>query len=203
LRIILGDHMKLRFKTVFCLALLELTCLVLPNASRADSFDWTYQGTMNNIGSGILDSGRGELTTANGVITGLSGTFNGLGIAALVPPGGLFGNDNLLLLPPAPLYLTPGGFSFLDSAGTQFNIYAVLGTQCTCGPSGCVCVPDNVYGSISDNGINNDIGNFTLTPIIGTPEPAAIAMLLPAVLGFGLFLACKQLSGHRSCRQIQ
>jgi hypothetical protein len=198
LRIILGDHMKLRFKTVFCFALLGLTCLVLPNASRADSFDWTYQGTMNNIGSGILDSGSGELTTANGVITGLSGTFNGLGIAGLVPPAGLFGNDNLLLLPPAPLYVTQNGFSFLDSAGTQFNVYAVFGTTCI----GSFCLPYNVYGSISDNGINNDIGNFTLTPIIGTPEPAAIAMLLPAVLGLGLFLAWKQLSGHRSCRQI-
>ena len=175
--------------------LLGFLCLLLPNSATADSFDWTYQGTMFPIVPGILDSGGGELTTTNGVITEVSGTFNGLAIVALVPPGGLFANDNLLLIPPAPLFVTPGGFSFLDSAGTQFNIYASLGTQCTCGPSGCVCVPYNLYGSIADNGINNDLGNFTLTPI-ATPEPAAMAMLLPAALGFGLFLGWKRLGIH-------
>jgi hypothetical protein len=185
--------MNFRQKVPLFFGLFGFLCLLLPNAAKADSFDWTYQGTMLGIPSGILDSGSGELTTTGGVITGLSGTFNGLDITALLPPGAFVGNDNVLLIPPAPLYLTPGGFSFLDSAGTQFNIYAVLGTQCTCGPSGCVCVPYDVYGSISDNGINNDIGNFTLTPFIATPEPAAMAMLLPAVVGFGLLFAWKRL----------
>jgi hypothetical protein len=180
--------MTFRQKVPLFLGLLGFLCLLLPNTATADSFDWTYQGTMSNVASGILDSGSGELTTTNGVITELSGTFNGLAIASLVVPGGLFGNDNLLLIPPAPLFVTPGGFSFLDSAGAQFNIYAALGTQCTCGPSGCVCVPFDVYGSISDNGIDSDVGDFTLMPVIATPEPAAITMLLPAVLAFGLLL---------------
>jgi hypothetical protein len=193
--------MNLRLKTPLFFALLGLFCLLLPNTARADSFDWTYQGTMLNIADGVLDSGSGELTTTDGVITGLSGTFNGLDITALLPPGAFVGNDNLLLIPPAPLYLTQGGFSFLDSDGTQFNIYAVLGTQCTCGPSGCVCVPYNLYGSISDNGINNDVGNFTLTPIAATPEPATITMLLAGVLGLSLFLQWNR-PGTRVCRQI-
>jgi hypothetical protein len=185
--------MTFRQKVPLFLGLLGFLCLLLPNTTMADSFDWTYQGTESNVASGILDSGSGDLTTTNGVITELSGTFNGLAIASLVLPGGLFGNDNLLLIPPAPLFVTPGGFSFLDSAGTQFNIYAALGTQCTCGPSGCVCVPFDLYGSISDNGIDSDLGDFTLMPVIATPEPAGITMLLPAVLGLGLLLVWRRL----------
>jgi hypothetical protein len=195
--------MNFRQKAPLFFGLLGFLCLLLPNSATADSFDWTYQGTMLNILGGILDSGSGELTTTNGVITGLSGTFNGSAIAGLLPPGAFVGNDNLLLIPPAPLFITQGGFSFLDSAGTQFNIYAVLGTQCTCGPSGCVCVPYDVYGSISDNGINNDIGNFTLTPAIATPEPTVVAMLLPVVFGFGLLLGWKRFGTQVFCRRIQ
>ena len=194
--------MNFRQKLPLFFALFGFLCLILPNTATADSFDWTYQGTMLNIPGGILDFGGGELTTTNGVITEISGMFDGLAITALVPPGGLFANDNLLVLPPAPLFVTQGGFSFLDSAGTQFNIYAVLGTFCTCGPFGCVCVPDDLYGSIADNGINNDIGNFTLTPI-ATPEPAAMAMLLPAVLGFGLLLGWRRLGTQVFYRRIQ
>ena len=192
--------MNFRLKIPLFLGLLGLFCLLLPYTATADSFDWTYQGTINNLGGVLLDSGSGELTTTNGVITGISGTFNGLAIAGLFPPGALAGNDNLLLIPPAPLYVTPGGFSFLDSAGTGFNIYASLGTECTCGPSGCVCVPSDLYGSVSDNGINNDFGNFTLTPNTATPEPAATAMLLPVVLGFGLLLGWNRLRTQVSRR---
>jgi len=181
--------MNFRLKIPLFLGLLGLFCLILPSTARADSFDWTYQGTM--LLSGVLSSGSGELTTTDAVITELSGTFNGLTIASLVPPGGLFGNDNVLLIPPAPLYVTQNGFSFLDSAGDQINIYAAFGTQCRCGPAGCVCVPDNLYDSISDDG-NSDLGNFTLTPVLATPEPAAMAMLLPTVLGFGLLLVWRR-----------
>lgn len=183
--------MKLRFRTVFCFALLGLTCLVLPNASKADSFDWTYQGAMPVSSNGILNFGSGELTTTNGFVSELSGTFDGLAIAGLLPPGAFAENDNLLLVPAAPLYVTPDGFSFVDSAGTQFNIYASLGTQCNCGPSGCVCTPYNLYGAVNADGVDSDLGNFTLTANIATPEPTVMAMLFPVVLGFGLFLAWK------------
>jgi len=191
--------MSFRRKLPLFFGLLGFFYLLLPNTATADSFDWTYQGTMPNIPGGVLDSGSGELTTTNGVITGLSGTFKGLAIAGLLPPGAFAGNDNLLLIPPAPLFLTPGGFSFLDSAGTPFNIYASGGTQCTCGPFGCVCIPFNVYASVSDNGISDDIGNFALAPI-ATPEPAAMAMLLPAVLAFGLLLGWNRLRTQVSRR---
>ena len=130
------------------------------------------------------------MNTTNGVITGLSGTFNGLAITALLAPGASFGNDNLFQIPPAPLYLTPNGVSFQDSAGDQINIYAALGTMCTF--PGPVCVPFNLYGSISDDG-NSDVGNFTLAPVIATPEPGTAAMLLTAVLFFGLSLRGKRL----------
>jgi len=180
--------MNLRLNRPLFFGLLGLFCLLLPGTAKADSFDWTYQGTM--LLSGQLSSGSGELDTTDGVIAGLSGTFNGLAITALLAPGVSFGNDNLLQIPPAPLYVTPNGFSFLDSAGDQINIYAALGTQCTF--PGPVCVPDNVYGSISDDG-NSDLGNFTLAPVMAAPEPGTATMLLPAVLFFGLFLRRKRL----------
>lgn len=190
--------MNFRQKLPLFFGLLGFFCLLLPNTATADSFDWTYQGTM--VLSGPLSSGSGELTTTNGIITGLSGTFNGLAITALLPPGAFAGNDNVLQIPGAPLLLTVNGFSFLDSAGDQSNIFGSEGTQCICGPSGCVCVPFNIYASVSDNGINADFGNFTLTPIMATPEPATTTMLLVA---FGLLLGWKRLGSRVFYHRIQ
>ena len=177
--------MDLRLSRPLFFGLLGLLCLLLPSSAKADSFDWTYQGTL--LLAGELSSGSGELNTTDGVITGLSGTFNGLAITALLSPGAAFGNDNLLQIPPAPLYVTPNGFSFLDSAGDQINIYAALGTTCI----GSFCFPDNSYASISFDG-NSDLGNFTLAPVMATSEPGTTTMLLPAVLFFGLFLRWKR-----------
>jgi len=184
--------MKLRFSTIFCFAFLGLTCLVLPNASKADSFDWTYQGIQTSVPVPPINFGSGELTTTDGVITELSGTFDGLAIAGLLPLGAFAGNDNLLLVPAAPLYVTMNGFSFVDSAGTQFNIYASLGTQCQCVGSVCTCVPDNLYVALNGDTFDFDFGDFTLTPNTPTPEPSAMAMLLPVILGFALFLVWKR-----------
>ncbi len=170
--------MDLRLSRHLFFGLLGVLCLLLPSTAKADSFDWTYQGTF--LLSGVLSSGGGELSTTDGVITELSGTFNGLAITALLPPGAAFGNDNLLQIPPAPLFVTPNGFSFLDSAGNQINIYAALG------------VPFNFYASVSFDG-NSDLGNFTLAPVVATPEPGTATMLLSAVLFFGLFLQRKRL----------
>jgi hypothetical protein len=186
--------MKLRFSTALCFALLGLACLVVPSASKADSFDWSYQGTLPDTANGPLNFGSGELTTTNGVITELSGTFDGLAIESLLAPSAFAGNDNLLLLPAAPWYLTQGGFSFLDSTGAEFNIYGgVVLTSCTCGPSGCYdCTSTNLYATTNFDSSIADIGNFTVTPVAKTPEPSAMAMLLPVALGIAPFLLCKR-----------
>ncbi len=159
--------MKLRFNAILCFTLLGLTCLALPAASKADSFDWNYQGTLPGDPSGLLYFGTGELTTTDGVITELSGTFDGLAISALLAPGAFAGNDNLLLLPADPWYLTSGGFSFLNSAGAEFNIYGgIVDTACSCGPSGCYdCTTSNIYGTTNFDSSIADAGNFTVTPI--------------------------------------
>ena len=182
--------MNLRLNRPLFFGLLGVLCLLLPGAAKADSFDWTYQGI--DLLNGVLSSGSGELDATDGIITGISGTFNGLAITALVAPGGPLGNDNILQIPPAPLYFTPGGVSFLESAGDQINIFAAIGMECTF--PGPVCVPtgDNRYGSLSDDG-NFDLGIFTLTPVMAAPEPGTAIMLLPAVLFFGLFLRWKRL----------
>jgi hypothetical protein len=182
--------MNLQLNRHLFFGLFGVLCLLLPGTAKADSFDWTYQGT--ELLSGVLSSGSGELDATDGIVTGISGTFNGLAITALVAPGGPLGNDNILQIPPAPLYFTPGGVSFLDSAGDQINIFGAIGMECTF--PGPVCVPDgdNMYGSLSDDG-NFDLGNFTLAPLVATPEPGTATMLLSAVLFFGLFLERKRL----------
>jgi hypothetical protein len=185
--------MKLRSNTALCFALLGLSCLAVPSASKADSFDWTYQGIQPPFPVPPINSGNGELTETNGVITEISGTFNGVPIAGLLPVNAFAGNDNLLLLPAAPLYVTMNGFSFLDSAGTQYNIYASLGEDCQCSGSSCICVPDNMYVALNGSTFGFDFGDFTLTPIAGTPEPSSMAMLLPVALGFALFFLWKRM----------
>lgn len=192
--------MKLRLNAVLCFALLGLACLVLPNASKADSYDWSYQGTLPAASSGLLNSGSGELTTTDGVITELSGTFDGLAISTLLAPGAFAGNDNLLLPPTAPWYLTQGGFSFLDSTGAEFNIYGgVVLTGCTCGPDGCYdCTSSNIYGVTNFDSSIADTANFTVTLIATTPEPSIMSMLLPVALGFALFLARKRIQAKLS-----
>jgi hypothetical protein len=184
---------NLRARVVSCLAIIGLTCLLFPNASKADSFDWSYQGILPGAPSGNLNFGSGELTTTNGVITELSGTFDGLTIADLLPPGSFAGNDNLLIFPAAPWYLTSGGFSFVV-AGAEFNLYGgVVNTTCTCGPSGCFnCFTSNVYGTTNADSSIADVGNFTVTPNIATPEPSSMAMLFPTLLGFALILVWKR-----------
>jgi hypothetical protein len=164
---------------------------VLPTASKADSFDWTYQGT-GTIYNIPLNSGSGELTTTDGVITEVSGTFNGLAITGLLPPGTFAENDNVLLFPAAPLYLTFGGFSFVDSADTQWNIYGSVGTQCQCEGSICICIPYNSYVAINGDQLVFDYGIFTLTPLTTTPEPSIIVMLLAGILAIALVLMGKR-----------
>jgi len=176
--------MNLRLRTPWFFGLIGFFFLLLPNIARADSFTWTYQGTQ--LLSGVLSSASGELTTTDGIITELSGTINGLAITALLAPGAFAANDNVLLLPPAPLFVTEAGFSFLDSAGDQINIFAVLGSPCAGLPPDVICSPTNTYASISDDG-NVDLGNFTLSPVTATREPGTLAML-SSVLALSLFM---------------
>ena len=188
--------MNLRFKTALFFALFGLICLLLPNMARADSFDWTYQGTTVLVGP--LNSGSGVITTTDGVITGISGVFNGSAITALLPPEAFLGNDNVLLIPPSPLYLTIKGFSFENAAGNQVNIYGSIGTQCE--GNGSACVPYDVYLAAIDNGLI-DIGDFTVTPIAVTPEPGTVTLLLAAALSLGLFLQLNRIWA-RDCTQV-
>jgi len=185
----------LRARVVCYLAIIGLACVTFPNASKADSFDWSYQGTLP--GPSGLNFGSGELSTTNGIITELSGTFDGLAITGLLAPGSFAGNDNVLIFPAAPWFLTLGGFSFLVE-GAEFNLYGgVVDTTCTCGPSGCFdCFTTNVYGSTNADGSIADSGDFTVTPNIATPEPSSIAMLFPTLLGFALILAWKRSKAH-------
>ena len=165
--------MKSRLKPFSCFALLGLLWLLLPSLAKADSFAWTYEGSFLFVGPPV--SGSGMLTTANGVIVGMSGTFDGEAITSLIAPGDFDQNDNVLIFPGAPLLLTTGGVSFVESVGTEINLYG----------DPFVTDPQLQYGVLNDS---NDagLGIFTVTPAAAVPEAGTSTLLLVGALGLAL-----------------
>jgi hypothetical protein len=165
--------MNFRLKSLSAFGLLVFLCLLLPNVAKADSFAWTYEGSFLFVGP--LISGSGILTTANGVIVAMSGTFDGEAITSLIAPGDFDQNDNVLIFPGAPLLLTTGGVSFIESVGTQINLYG----------DPFVTDPQLQYGVLTDS---NDVGLgiFTITPAAAVPEAGTSTLLLVGVLGLVL-----------------
>ena len=164
--------MNFRLKSLSAFSLLASFCLLLPNVAKADSFARTYQGIF--LVNGTLNSGSGVLTTANGVMVGMGGTFDGETITGLIAPGDFDQNDNVLIFPSAPLLLTTGGVSFVDSVGTQINLYGdPFSTD-----------PKLQYGVLTDSN-NDDLGILTVTPA-AAPEPSTITLLLVGALGLAI-----------------
>jgi hypothetical protein len=97
--------MKKVFLVLFALA----TALAISPVASAQNYDFTFTGV--NSGSDPNASGIGTLTVVGGVVTGLTGTFDGTFAMNLVAPGGYAGNDNLFFA---------GGPPYFDFAGISF-----------------------------------------------------------------------------------
>lgn len=143
-------------KTFLSLLLVFLATVSL----HAESYDWTYSGSLNS-GSGTLDA---TATGTNGayLVSDLAGEFNSLSIVSLAPPDTIAGNDNLVFPGQVPL-IDFDGLAFTTSLGQSWNLFYSAGT----------------YQSADPNNVNaGDLGTFTLTLV---PEPSAFALVALAV----------------------
>ena len=131
-------------------------------------------------GNNLVSSGSGEffadVSGSNWLITGISGTADGLAITSLFAPGGFAGNDNLILTPSyGPDF---NGISFSTGA-TNYNLY----------------IDDGSYLPLGTNSICTSCGGGNETPInltiAGVPEPSTWAMLILGFAGIG-FMAYRR-----------
>ena len=154
----------------FSVGTLALALLLCPLA-RATSLGWSY------IASG--SSGMGQLTaTAIGkgqfLITSFTGTYNGLTIGALLPPGALEAgvglqsgaicpaNDNILFIRGP--FLDCAGIAF-NAGGLEVNLYYLGPTFLYATTNRDIATGNAVFG--------NSGGVFAVTPV---PEPSTLAL---------------------------
>ena len=149
-----------------------LAATVLASPASAATFLFTFEGDGSADASGTLTTEDTPNISGGLLITGISGTYRGAPITALLAPGTFGGNDNLLF-PDAPSLLR-FSFTFLSGAPQPANIFAT-----TLVASG--------YG-VLEAGENIAAGTFTATrvqtppPVGAIPEPDTWALML---LGFG------------------
>jgi hypothetical protein len=132
-------------------------------------WNWSFSGFNNITGSGTLTTN--DLSGSSYLITAITGTWDGNSITGLAPvdtccgPPGSPLNDNLLLS--GSPQLDDAGFAF-DISGGALNIFF----------EGIYAVNNAVPDTISE-------GSFSATQTAGVPEPASLALLGTALLGFG------------------
>ena len=172
--------------------------LAIPAAANADVFDFTFTGSGNSsiTASGTITTGQdnpvGSFFTPSQLITGLTGTYNGHEITALLAQGSFFGNDNILYYPSSQVYM--GQPTYLDIKGVAFTTDNNRTIDFYFGLGG--------YGTINQapngNRSSNIGGTFTITPTAtgAVPEPASWAMMLT---GFGAMGGALRL-GRRNFR---
>ena len=141
-------------KSALAAAVLAATCMATPASAAQFLFDYSGEGEFGT------DNVTGTLTVADtanqfggSLITGISGTINGIAIDGLLAPGAFQRNDNLLF-PNNPILLSFDGFSF-SAGGTQQNIFGAGGAG-------------EIYALAF-----RSTGNFTIQQI-GNPQTPAI-----------------------------
>lgn len=169
-------------------AILLSVCLLALGTAAADTFDFTYTGSLYSA-SGTLTAtanGDGSFTATSG-----TGLYNGQAISLIANPGGTsmtsvtLGyvnysyDDQLFPVSASPYVLDGDGLLFSFDIGGPGGATAVN----ICGSSNCTfnANPLTPYGSILNGSSTvTDSGKFTLKAV---PEPSAAAFLGLALFG--------------------
>jgi hypothetical protein len=150
------------------------SALSLPVAAHAATFNLTF--TDSSGSNSVSLTGNATGTVNQYLITGASGTIDGLNVTLLAPgtyPSNDSPNDNLLSYPTTP-YLDFSGIAFELGTTEFYNLYA----------NG-----NNYYEISGPSSHTTDTGetsylvsNVSVTPA-ATPEPGSIALLGTGLLG--------------------
>jgi hypothetical protein len=158
------------FEVPALVAVLALAAATPAQAGQIFAFNYSLPGTgltpMAVSASGFFATT--DLSAGSYTVTGVWGTWNGVAITGITPPGG-FGSNNNLLFPAAPL---------VDSNGLGFTVNGV-------GDDGAGNV--NLYYTgtgYTENSPNVGVGSdFSITPATPTPVFFNFSYSLP---GFGI-----------------
>ena len=146
--------------------------VLLTGSARADVI-WNWSFSLGTVTAGGTLT-TNDLSGDSYLITGISGTWNGTAITALLVPGTCCStppNDNLLL--DASTQLDAEGFAFDPPGLTNENIY---------------------FDSFNTNSYSYTNGSFffvggTFSPVIASssiPEPASLAIFTTGLIGLGI-----------------
>jgi PEP-CTERM motif len=136
--------------------------------SQADAISFSYSGDGVAVSGILLGDNNGNGTWS---ITGITGTYNGIAIAGIVPLGAdpSYIYNNLLYYPADPL--------FVDNDGILFNVPGIGDVNLYFDPSFGY---GNITGSL-DRGFVTTAVTVDFAP--ASPEPGTLALLGTGILG--------------------
>ena len=178
-------HQKLAVATS-SLALLTTTAIA---PATAANFKFSYSGSNINgdvDASGVLTTDDYNAENDSYLITGITGTRNGVEIDSLLPPGSSSFEDsnNNLLFSNSP-QVDFCGFSY-TAGGSTYNLFSIAGS---------------VYGEKSADGAIFPV-TFSATPT-AVPEPSSILGTLGVSVLFGGALLKRKLKSNKPTRLMR